>query len=94
MLRFILQDIGHTCRRLFRLLPFLLLQGFAHGGNRLGRIPRVGAGGEARIIDLIRRTTGIEALSTSSLVKDALHDGFGVEPARVVQSSYEPIQYD
>ncbi len=31
-----------------------------------------GAGGEARIIDLIRRTTGIEALSTSSLVKDAL----------------------
>ena len=32
-----------------------------------------GAGGEARIIDLIRRTTGIEALSTSSLVNDALH---------------------
>jgi len=31
-----------------------------------------GADGEARIIDLIRRTTGIEALSTSSLVKDAL----------------------
>ena len=27
-------------------------------------------------------------------VKDALHDGFGVSPARVVQSSYEPIQYD
>jgi hypothetical protein len=27
-------------------------------------------------------------------VKDALHDGFGVEPAHVVQSSYEPIQYD
>ena len=32
-----------------------------------------GADGEARIIDLIRRTTGIEALSTSSLVNDALH---------------------
>jgi maleate cis-trans isomerase len=31
-----------------------------------------GADGEARIIDLIRKTTGIEALSTSSLVKDAL----------------------
>jgi maleate isomerase len=31
-----------------------------------------GADGEARIIDLIRRTTGIEALSTSSLVNDAL----------------------
>ena len=27
-------------------------------------------------------------------VKDALHDGFGVPPSRVVQSSYEPIQYD
>ncbi|MEA2907166.1 MAG: hypothetical protein QOI12_4553 [Alphaproteobacteria bacterium] len=27
-------------------------------------------------------------------VKDALRDGFGVAPARVVQSSYEPIQYD
>ncbi len=31
-----------------------------------------GADGEARIIDLINRTTGIEALSTSSLVNDAL----------------------
>jgi hypothetical protein len=27
-------------------------------------------------------------------VKDALHEGFGVPPARVVQTSYEPIQYD
>jgi hypothetical protein len=27
-------------------------------------------------------------------VKEALHDGFGVPPARVLQSSYEPIQYD
>jgi hypothetical protein len=27
-------------------------------------------------------------------VKDALHDGFGVPPSRVVQTSYEPIQYD
>jgi hypothetical protein len=27
-------------------------------------------------------------------LKDALHDGFGVAPARVIQSSYEPIQYD
>jgi maleate isomerase len=32
-----------------------------------------GADGEARIIDLIEQTTGIEALSTSSLVNDALH---------------------
>jgi maleate cis-trans isomerase len=31
-----------------------------------------GADGEARIIDLIRRTTGIAALSTSTLVNDAL----------------------
>jgi lysophospholipase L1-like esterase len=27
-------------------------------------------------------------------VKDALHDGFGVEPARVVENAYEPVQYD
>ena len=27
-------------------------------------------------------------------VKEALADGFGVAPARVLQSSYEPIQYD
>jgi maleate cis-trans isomerase len=31
-----------------------------------------GADGESRIINLIRKTTGIEALSTSSLVNDAL----------------------
>ena len=27
-------------------------------------------------------------------LKDALHEGFGVAAARVVQSSYEPLQYD
>src|SRR5262249_39653386 len=27
-------------------------------------------------------------------VKDALHDGFGVPPSHVVQTSYEPLQYD
>ena len=27
-------------------------------------------------------------------VKEALQDGFGVAPSRVLQSSYEPIQYD
>jgi len=27
-------------------------------------------------------------------LKDALNDGFGVPPARVFQSSYEPIQFD
>ena len=27
-------------------------------------------------------------------LKDALHQGFGVEPSRVLQSTYEPIQYD
>lgn len=27
-------------------------------------------------------------------VKDALHDGFGVAPSKVVQNAYEPIQYD
>jgi hypothetical protein len=27
-------------------------------------------------------------------VRDALRDGFGVDPARVLQNAYEPIQYD
>jgi lysophospholipase L1-like esterase len=27
-------------------------------------------------------------------VREALHDGFGVMPGRVVQNTYEPIQYD
>jgi hypothetical protein len=27
-------------------------------------------------------------------VKKALHDGFGVDPSRVVQTAYEPIQFD
>jgi len=27
-------------------------------------------------------------------VKEALHDGFGVQPSRVLQTTYEPIQYD
>jgi lysophospholipase L1-like esterase len=27
-------------------------------------------------------------------VKDALHDAFGVEPTRVLQNAYEPIQFD
>ena len=27
-------------------------------------------------------------------MKDALRDGFGVEPARVVQNAYEPLQFD
>jgi hypothetical protein len=27
-------------------------------------------------------------------LKDALHQGFGVEPSKVLQTTYEPIQYD
>jgi hypothetical protein len=27
-------------------------------------------------------------------VKEALHDGFGVDPSRVLQNAYEPIQFD
>ena len=27
-------------------------------------------------------------------LKDALHQGFGIEPSRVLQTTYEPIQYD
>ena len=32
--------------------------------------------------------------ATPAQVKDALRDGFGVEPSKVVQNAYEPIHYD
>ena len=46
-----------------------------------------GADGEARIINLIKKTTGIEALSTSSLINDALRT-LGLEEARAAQPLY------
>jgi len=59
-------EIAHAAGTLADAAPDLIVFHCTHTSMKEG------ADGEARIIDLIRRTTGIEALSTSSLVKDAL----------------------
>jgi maleate isomerase len=60
-------EITHAAGTLADAAPDLIVFHCTHTSMKEG------ADGEARIIDLIRRTTGIEALSTSSLVNDALH---------------------
>jgi len=60
-------EIAHAAGTLADAGPDLIVFHCTHTSMKEG------AEGEARIIDLIRRTTGIEALSTSSLVNDALH---------------------
>jgi maleate isomerase len=59
-------EITHAAGTLADAAPDLIVFHCTHTSMKEG------ADGEARIIDLIRRTTGIEALSTSSLVNDAL----------------------
>jgi maleate isomerase len=59
-------EIAHAAGTLADAKPDLIVFHCTHTSMKEG------ADGEARIIDLIRRTTGIEALSTSSLVNDAL----------------------
>ncbi len=59
-------EIAHAAGTLADAGPDLIVFHCTHTSMKEG------ADGEARIIDLIRKTTGIEALSTSSLVKDAL----------------------
>jgi hypothetical protein len=52
------------------------------------------AGGSMRFGPQVARAY-LEALDQRmQALKQALNDGFGVAPSRVVQSSYEPIQYD
>ena len=60
-------EIAHAAETLADANPDLIVFHCTHTSMKEG------ADGEARIIELIRRTTGIEALSTSSLVNDALH---------------------
>jgi maleate isomerase len=60
------EEISHAAGTLADAGPDLIVFHCTHTSMKEG------ADGEARIIDLIRRTTGIEALSTSSLVNDAL----------------------
>jgi maleate isomerase len=59
-------DIAHAAGTLADAEPDLIVFHCTHTSMKEG------ADGERRIIDLIRRTTGVEALSTSSLVNDAL----------------------
>jgi maleate isomerase len=59
-------EIAHAASTLADAGPDLIVFHCTHTSMKEG------ADGEARIIDLIRRTTGIEALSTSKLVNDAL----------------------
>jgi len=59
-------EIAHAAGTLADAAPDLIVFHCTHTSMKEG------AAGEARIIDLIARTTGIEALSTSSLVNDAL----------------------
>jgi maleate cis-trans isomerase len=59
-------EIAHAAGTLADAGPDLIVFHCTHTSMKEG------ADGEARIIDLIQKTTGIEALSTSSLVKDAL----------------------
>ncbi|MCC6777259.1 MAG: hypothetical protein IT537_11615 [Hyphomicrobiales bacterium] len=52
------------------------------------------AGGSLRFGPQVSRAY-LEVLDERmKVLKDALRDGFGVQPQRVVQTSYEPIQYD
>ena len=74
-------EIAHAAGTLADAGPDLIVFHCTHTSMKEGR------DGETRIIDLIRRTTGIEALSTSSLVNDALH-ALGVSKL-VVLSPYQ-----
>ena len=60
-------EIAHAAGTLADAGPDLIVFHCTHTSMKEG------TDGEQRILDLIRRTTGIEALSTSSLVNDALH---------------------
>jgi maleate isomerase len=74
-------EIAHAAGTLADAAPDLIVFHCTHTSMKEG------ADGEARIIDLIRRTTGIEALSTSSLVNDALR-ALGIKKL-VVLSPYK-----
>jgi maleate cis-trans isomerase len=59
-------EIAHAASTLADAHPDLIVFHCTHTSMKEG------AGGEARILNLIRTTTGIDALSTSSLVNEAL----------------------
>jgi len=82
-------EIAHAAGTLADAGPDLIVFHCTHTSMKEG------ADGEARIIELIRKTTGIEALSTSSLVNDALR-ALGVSKLVVLspyQSNADIIRY-
>ena len=82
-------EIAHAAGTLADAAPDLIVFHCTHTSMKEG------ADGEARIIELIRKTTGIEALSTSSLVNDALR-ALGVSKLVVLspyQSNADIIRY-
>jgi len=82
-------EIAHAAGTLADANPDLIVFHCTHTSMKEG------ADGEARIIDLISRTTGIAALSTSSLVNDALR-ALGVTKLVVLspyRSNAEIIRY-
>jgi len=82
-------EIAHAAGTLADAGPDLIVFHCTHTSMKEG------ADGERRIIDLIRSTTGIEALSTSSLVNDALR-ALGVSKLVVLspyQSNADIISY-
>ena len=82
-------EIAHAAGTLADAKPDLIVFHCTHTSMKEG------ADGEARIIDLIRRTTGIAALSTSSLVNDALR-ALGITKLVVLspyRSNAEIIRY-
>jgi maleate isomerase len=82
-------EIAHAAGTLADAKPDLIVFHCTHTSMKEG------ADGEARIIDLIRSTTGIEAVSTSSLVNEALR-ALGVKKVLVLspyQTNADIIAY-
>jgi maleate cis-trans isomerase len=82
-------EIAHAAGTLADAKPDLIVFHCTHTSMKEG------ADGEARIINLIRQTTGIDAVSTSSLVNEALH-ALGVKKVLVLspyQTNADIIAY-
>jgi maleate cis-trans isomerase len=82
-------EIAHAAETLADAKPDLIV--FHCTGTSM----KEGTDGEKRILDVIRKTTGLEALSTSRLVADALH-ALGIKKVILLtpyQSNAEIVSY-
>ena len=82
-------EIAHAANTLADAKPDLIV--FHCTGTSM----KEGTDGEKRILDVIRKTTGVEALSTSRLVADALH-ALGIKKVILLtpyQSNAEIVNY-